>query len=82
MQVYTALMLDENEVANHNCPTLLLASRAQELRDKVREHVSTHWLDEMGVTASQVSVMGIDDINEVLCDSAPHLFVHAKNCEV
>ena len=68
MQVHSAMMLDEDEVADHNSPTLILAGSEQILLSKVREHVKTypHWLNALRCNVAEVDTMSIDDMNERL----------------
>lgn len=94
MQVYSALMLDESEVADHNCPTLLVAASEAILLNKVREHVKTcsHWLEAVGVNAAEVDTMSLEDINAALSgegedgedweSSEGNLFIHTETHEV
>lgn len=82
MQVHSAIMLSEEDVANHNSPTLLLAASEEALLEKVRTHIADNsdWRDAMD--GHDVAVLSIDDINEVLCDADPGLFVHTDVAEL
>ncbi len=68
MKVYSALMLDENEVADHNSPTLLVAASEAILVNLVRDHVKshTHWLDAVNVNKAEIDTMSIDEMNAKL----------------
>jgi len=76
IRVFTAIMLSEEEVANHNSPTLLTALTEEVLLDKVRKHIADNsdWRDAMD--GNDVAAMSVDEINEVLCDADPGLFIH------
>lgn len=84
MKVFSAIMLDENVVADHNAPDLLLASSAETLLSKVREHVkaNSHLLEMLHVDLAEVDAMSIDAMNEIYCETAPHLFIHADETEI
>jgi len=76
MKVYSAIMLCEDEVANHNCPTLLLAATEDELLAAVRKHINDNsdWRDAMD--GLDIQLLPIDDINELLVLSGePSKFV-------
>ena len=85
MKVFSAIMLDEEQVADHNCPTLLLAFHPDALHSMVREHVKSwsNWREALGMTndaPAEIDKMSLDDMNEMLCETAPHLFIHTS-CE-
>ncbi len=68
MQIFIATMLDEEEVADHNAPTIIAAGSEALLLNKVREFVkASYWLDAMDVNRAEVDTMSIDDMNEKLC---------------
>jgi hypothetical protein len=69
MKVFTALMLDEDEVADHNVPTVLVAGSEGILRSKVREHIKTHgcWLEALECNKAEVDTMSFDEMDELLC---------------
>ena len=65
MKVYSAIMMDENKVADHNCPDLLVAAHPGILLSLVREYVKDypHWLEAIGVNVAEVDTMSIEDMN-------------------
>jgi uncharacterized protein YcbX len=75
-------MLDEEEVMDHNCPTLLLAFHPDELHKKVREHVATKWAFANSYATAGLSTVSIDDIQEMLYDNAPQLSIQLDCQEV
>ena len=84
MKVYSAIMLDENEVADHNCPTLLLADNESILLSKIRDWIKENsaWMDALAVNSAAVDTMSLEDINEQLCDNDPSLFVHTDCTDI
>ncbi len=86
MKVHTAIVLSENEVLDHNCPTILVAATAEELLAKVRDHVAKFW-GMTSTTPEQVMQMSIDEINEALevdPDSTDYgdVMVHVEEHEI
>jgi len=83
MKVYTALMLDEEEVADHNCPTVLVAAHPGILLSKVREHVkNTSWMHPLDVNEAEVDTMSIDEINKKLVEAEATMFIQVEEHEV
>lgn len=92
MKVYSAIMLDADEIANHNGPTLYVSASEAILLNMVRDHVKTHkevWLARLNVNAAEVDTMGIDEMNEALSEynedddnMGMELFIHTEEHEV
>jgi hypothetical protein len=73
-------MLDEDEVANGNCPTLLLADSEEALLQKVHEYIKQdeYW----GRFFTDNNAMDIDHMNEVFVAAESDQFIHTTCTEV
>jgi hypothetical protein len=82
MKVHLAVMLDEERVAEHNCPNVILAASEQLLLSRVRVWLKIFWLKELQLKSSEVDKLTIDELNEKLCQVAPGFFIHTSSEDV
>ena len=64
MKIFIATMLCEDEVANHESPTVILGTSREGLLAKVRSFVKiSWWRDAMDIGVTDVDALSIDEMN-------------------